>query len=245
MNEIVLAQIYLTQSFMMDQVYPFEWNENSKEDQDLRVKFWTGHNSIGVQTVTSTPLGVSMPLAFKKNEVGKKIWNMSVRPDDIWIVTYPKSGTTMSQELLWQMSRGCDVTSDESKAQLFTRSPFLGFGGLVGPCEETNKNQPRPPFMEDAVAYAETLPSPRIIKSHLPISMLPPKVLETSKVIVMARNVKDACVSFYHHEKLLPHHAYTGTFESYVEFYMKGEVAYGNYWTHIKVRTKNIYRHQG
>jgi len=89
--------------------------------------------------------------------------------------------------------------------------------------------------MKDAISHVETLAGPRIIKCHLPVSMLPPSVLDVSKVIVIARNVKDACVSFYHHEKLLPHHAFTGSLDEFAKFYMKGRASCsGDYWTHLK-----------
>ena len=223
----------------MSEIYPFEWRENSEEDRNHRAKFWTSDNSIGVHHVISSPMEVNMPAFFVKSGVHERIWNLKPREDDIWLVTYPKCGTTMSQELLWQMSRGCNINSEESKTQLFTRSPFLEMGGmrLEGDC--INKNE-RPVYLQDPITYAESLKSPRILKTHLPVSMLPPSVLKTSKVIVVARNVKDACVSFYHHEKLLKHHGWSGSFEDYVEFFMDGKPgAAGNYWVHLKVKTKN------
>ena len=217
----------------MNTEYPFEWNENSKEDQEHRAKFWTGDNSIAVRSVISSPMGVNMPAIFVEDGVHLKIWNMKPRPDDIWIVTYPKCGTTMSQELLWQMSRGCNVTSEESKTNLFKRSPFLEREGLFRiPASQED------PKRLNQIEYAETLPGPRIMKCHLPVSMLPPNVLEVAKVIVVARNVKDACVSFYHHEKLLKHHGWSNSasFDDYAKFYMDGRpIACGNYWTHLKV----------
>jgi hypothetical protein len=225
----------------MEDKYPFEWKENTKEDQDFREKLWTGHNSLAVHTMTSTPMNLNMPITFIQNGIHKEIWNMKPRSDDIWLVTYPKCGTTMGQELLWQMSRGCNVTSEESKTQLFSRSPFLEIGALKGICdckECIDAFDNRPALFKDAVSYAETLPGPRIMKTHLPISMLPASILDISKVIVIARNPKDACVSFYHHEKLLPNHGMSESahFDEFAKLYMKGQPScYGDYWTHLKV----------
>ena len=227
----------------MSETYPFEWRENSEEDQNHRAKFWTSDNSIGVHHVISSPMEVNMPAFFVKSGVHKRIWNLKPREDDIWLVTYPKCGTTMSQELLWQMSRGCNVNSEESKTQLFTRSPFIEMGGMRLEEDCINKNE-RPVYIQDPITYAESLKSPRILKTHLPVSMLPPTVLKTSKVIVVARNVKDACVSFYHHEKLLKHHGWSASFEDYVEFFMDGKPGgCGNYWVHLKVKTNNSCMH--
>ena len=67
-------------------------------------------------------------------------------------------------------------------------------------------------LMHDTIAYVESMPSPRIIKTHLPLDMLPPNLLDTAKVIYVCRNVKDSCVSWFHHEKLLPVHSFPGSF---------------------------------
>ncbi len=89
----------------------------------------------------------------------------------------------------------------------------------------------------DTVAWTEKLKGPRIIKTHLPMAMLPPNLLDVCKVIFVGRNVKDTCVSFFHHEKLLPNQGLDqeADFNKYAEHYMRGEVIYGNYWTHLKV----------
>ena len=45
-------------------------------------------------------------------------------------------------------------------------------------------------------------PSPRFIKTHLPMSLLPPKILDTAKVVYVARDPRDVAVSSFHHSKL-------------------------------------------
>ena len=92
-------------------------------------------------------------------------------------------------------------------------------------------------FMKDTIQYVEEAKSPRIIKTHLPLSMLPPSLLDVSKVVFVARNVKDVCVSFFHMEQLngagLPKDT---SFDDYVKFFMSGRPGvYGNYWNHLKV----------
>lgn len=39
----------------------------------------------------------------------------------------------------------------------------------------------------DSVAWTDKLKGPRIIKSHLPIAMLPPNLLDTAKVLYVGR----------------------------------------------------------
>ena len=45
-----------------------------------------------------------------------------------------------------------------------------------------------------SVQSASNIPSPRVIKTHLPLEFLPTKLLDTCKVIFVGRNPKDACV---------------------------------------------------
>ena len=133
---------------------------------------------------------------------------LEVYEDDIWIVTPPKCGTTWTQEIVWLMKN--DVDTEKAKSNQFYRVPFLELQDIrpkdpevptfPEDLERTNENVAK--FMCHSIEYVRRLPRPRIIKSHLPLSLLPEKLLTTAKVIFVARNVKDMCVSYYHHFKL-------------------------------------------
>ena len=161
-----------------------------------------------------------MPRMFE--EKLKRIKNFKLREDDIWIVTYPKCGTTWTQELVWTLAN--DVDLEKAKMPLYIRSPWI---------------DSLPPFMNengdvlDSVDYISNMKERRIIKSHLPLEFLPDEILEKCKVVYVARNPKDVAVSFYHHQKNIPLHGYLGTFEEFMDFFYKGLLHYGNYWHHI------------
>ena len=112
--------------------YPFVWTETDVAEQEKRASFWTSPNAISVKQMISHPMYLNMPKYFIGEGMHEKIWNMKPRPDDLWIVTYPKSGTTMSAEMLWQLSTGCDVKSKASKRKLTIRCPFVEFSCLGG-----------------------------------------------------------------------------------------------------------------
>ncbi|RXG66885.1 Sulfotransferase 1 family member D1 [Armadillidium vulgare] len=59
---------------------------------------------------------------------------------------------------------------------------------------------------------AELTEDPRIIKTHLPFSLLSPSLLETCKVIYVARDPKDVAVSYCHHSRLFKIHVVSGPF---------------------------------
>jgi len=230
--------------------YPFTWTEISPEEKAERAKMWNGPMSVMVDMVRCDQMNVLMPKTFVEPvHIGQKIWKVKPRPDDIWMVTYPKCGSTLGQELLWQLTTGCDVESAKTKEIVFLRVPFIEMGSLAG-----GKAPPVPSlgdkeiaqrihsFMSDPVEYTEGLEAlaglegPRVIKTHLPVSMLPPEVIKTSKVLVINRSCKDSCTSFFHHEQLLPPHGLDkdAAFDDYAEKYLKGDVMFGDYWQFFK-----------
>ncbi len=66
--------------------------------------------------------------------------------------------------------------------------------------------------------------------------MLPPNLLDVAKVIFVARNPMDCCVSFYHHERLVPKQGFCGTFDQYAELFRNGRNPTGDYFYHLKAR---------
>lgn len=66
-----------------------------------------------------------MPRKFV-NESLEKIKNMKIFDDDIWIVTFPKCGTTWIQEMAWMI--GNDLNYKTSfNTRLDDRFPFLEY----------------------------------------------------------------------------------------------------------------------
>ena len=62
--------------------------------------------------------------------MAEPIWNFTPRKDDIWILTYPKCGTTLTAEILWQIAHGVQLDSEESKIQILMRSPWIEISAI-------------------------------------------------------------------------------------------------------------------
>jgi len=66
-----------------------------------------------------------MPQKFV-NESLKRIKNMEIFEDDVWVVTYPKCGTTWTQEMVWMIGHNLDYKSSFN-TRLDDRFPFLEY----------------------------------------------------------------------------------------------------------------------
>ena len=125
---------------------------------------------------------------------------------------------------------------------MFSRSPFLEMEGMLTQtmieARRTSTNT-EDIIQASSVDYTKKLKSPRVIKSHLPLDMLPPKLLDTCKVIFVCRNPKDCCVSYYHHHLNIPKYGFRGSFGDFAISFLDGSLEYGSYWTMVKV-SKNV-----
>jgi len=68
-----------------------------------------------------------------------------------------------------------------------------------------------------------SVPSPRILNSHLPFNLLPRQLNEKrTKTIVVLRNPKDVAVSWYYQHTGICTYEYDGTFSDFLPLFMEG-----------------------
>lgn len=65
---------------------------------------------------------VVMPKEYEK--YFEAIRNLKVFDDDTWVITYPKCGTTWTQETVWQICNDVDIDG-RGKERLERRFPFV------------------------------------------------------------------------------------------------------------------------
>ncbi|GFT12256.1 sulfotransferase 1C2 [Nephila pilipes] len=129
-------------------------------------------------------------------------------PGDVFIVTYPKCGTTWAQQMLVLIFRQGEPL--ESQKGFNDVSPFMDARGGKS---------------------AEDMPRPNAIKTHLPFRLIPWS--EEAKYIYIARNPKDCCVSYFHHMRNIPHKGFKGNFDEFFEIFMTGKIHYEDYFDHL------------
>ncbi|CAL4067962.1 unnamed protein product, partial [Meganyctiphanes norvegica] len=164
------------------------------------------------------------------------------KSDDVVIMTFPKCGTTWMQEIIWTMRNKLDFDTAKKVALKF-KAPFLDMDSLHPPEEphypeleaDFKKRHPQGDPINDGlyIDIVDNTKSPRTIKTHMPFDLLNQSLPDTCKVVYVARNPRDACVSYYHHARLIKSSGFTGDFNKYLEFWTKDLVVQGPFWQHV------------
>ncbi|XP_075212042.1 luciferin sulfotransferase-like [Lycorma delicatula] len=160
----------------------------------------------------------------------ERLRHFTVRPDDVWVISYPKCGTTWTQEMVWLIGNDCDFALAKNRL-LLQRFPFLEAVSIISQEPEESEDDDNV-LCADTITFADELPSPRYIKSHLPTRLLPQEIwIKKPKIIYVTRDPKDAAVSYYHHHRLW--NGYTGSYETFMEGFLEDKLVYSPFWEHV------------
>ncbi|XP_034046715.1 amine sulfotransferase-like [Thalassophryne amazonica] len=139
--------------------------------------------------------------------------SFEIRDSDIFVVTYPKSGTIWTQQIVISI---CELD-----------------GGL----NHYPSNWTQMPWVEYHKEHENfsNRPSPRLFCSHLVPRLMPLGLKDKkAKMIYVMRNPKDNIVSFYHFSKVMAELETSGSFEDFLEEYLSGKVMGGSWFDHIR-----------
>nr|XP_006123299.1 amine sulfotransferase-like [Pelodiscus sinensis]XP_006123300.1 amine sulfotransferase-like [Pelodiscus sinensis]XP_025040544.1 amine sulfotransferase-like [Pelodiscus sinensis] len=140
--------------------------------------------------------------------------DFEIRDSDVFVVTYPKSGTVWSQNILSLIYHEGHRGGTENIG-LIDRVPWL---------EYNLRN----------VDYVNR-PSPRLFATHLPCNLVPRDLRNRrGKVIYVARNPKDVVVSYFHFSKLAVKLETISDFNIFLETFLAGKVSPGSWLDHIR-----------
>ncbi|XP_068098990.1 sulfotransferase 2B1-like [Hyperolius riggenbachi] len=146
-------------------------------------------------------------LSFAENE-------FEVFDDDVFNITYPKSGTNWMTEILNLIKHDGDPTICQT-VPIYVRSPWLG----------TLR------FMDQM----RNLTRPRIISSHLPYHLLAKSLSKSkAKVVYTIRNPKDVIVSLFYFTKILSLFKANDDFQKCIDGFFEGTDMHGSWFDHIK-----------
>ncbi len=131
------------------------------------------------------------------------------RPDDVFIVTYPKSGTFWLANIVQNIAK---PKGSGNEHILGGTTPIFDFA-----------------TPEQLAEY----PSPRYMLTHFSHTMFPLNQEYQLKYIYLARNPKDVAVSYFHFLSGLKGIEFEVTWDEFIELFMKGNVFYGSQFDHI------------
>ncbi|XP_071498517.1 sulfotransferase 1B1-like [Diadema antillarum] len=153
---------------------------------------------------------------------------LEVRPDDVFIITFPKSGTHWVAEIV-------GLIISDGYSEKVDRSLFSGSIEMIDMDEELPKTreeeEQNPPKLTPFIDIIRKAPSPRTILSHLRRDRFPPDMLKKAKVIYVARNPKDVTSSWFNmlSKKFIP-----TTWEENVLEFFEGRMSFGPWPEHIQ-----------
>ncbi|XP_075718418.1 amine sulfotransferase-like isoform X2 [Rhinoderma darwinii] len=158
--------------------------------------------------------GIYFDAKLTSPEVINDVEHMKIRDHDVFLITYPKSGTVWTQQVL---------------------SLIFNEGHRNG--TEHIDNMTRVPWIEYNINNVdfESRPSPRLFTTHLPYYLMPRDLrFRMGKIIYVARNPKDVMVSFYHFYKMIPNIKHTINWETLIDLYISGTVLGGSWFDHVR-----------
>jgi hydroxyjasmonate sulfotransferase len=142
--------------------------------------------------------------------------NFKPRSDDVILATHPKSGTTWLKALAFAItnrSRYSFADHPLLKQNPQKVVPFIGSHG-------------------GDLDYIETLPSPRLLSTHLPLSLLPPTMsTDGCRIVYLCREPKDAFVSRWHFDNRMTKGGHIPLDEAFTMF-CEGCSPFGPFWNH-------------
>ncbi|XP_011494897.1 PREDICTED: sulfotransferase family cytosolic 1B member 1 [Ceratosolen solmsi marchali] len=180
---------------------------------------------------------------YKYTEQGEGFYKFVSRSSDTWVLSYPRSGTTWVQELVWLIANNMDFDTANTRL-LSERFPFLEFSmfnheELTKEFIEFNKNDPKKQefckeLAKPGYEVLANYPSPRFIKSHFPLSLLPNILKSKCKIVYVSRNPKDVAVSWFKLNQAFKTQGYEGDFMKFWSYFRNDLTAWSPYWEHLK-----------
>jgi sulfotransferase len=136
--------------------------------------------------------------------------------EDLLVVGFPKSGTSWLQVMITNLWDDWNTSGGEKRKVPSLHGRTTGDGRYYG--------------------YADCLEleSPRLMKTHLPVDLMPSAWPDHGKVVHITRNPRDVCVSLFHELRHMQRtdpraEVHIDGFRDHFDLFLAGEVPWGPY----------------
>lgn len=126
---------------------------------------------------------------------------------DIFVISYPKSGTTWVQYIIYEILHG-SATALPTMYEIERIIPYMEHEGAEA---------------------AMCLDPPRVLKCHVPYSLVPKS--PHAKYIYIVRNPYDVAVSYFHFLRNII--SFSLQFDEFLDDFVSGDLIYGEYFDHV------------
>ncbi|XP_062386853.1 amine sulfotransferase-like [Sardina pilchardus] len=158
--------------------------------------------------------GTVYPVDELTTEYIDSLKSFEIRDSDVFVVTFPKSGTVWTQRIITLIYE--EDFPDQADQISYLRMPWLE-------------------YMQKGADYT-TRPSPRLFCSHLHPHLMPRGLQQgRGKVIYVMRNPKDAMVSYFHYAKFMKKRLDSPPdYDDMLEKFLSGWMVGGCWFDHVK-----------
>jgi hypothetical protein len=185
----------------------------------------------------------------------------TLRPDDVVVSTYPKCGTTWTEQVVLLLLNGGNPSvlnpADKNSFNAETKVGKIWLEAMI----DSERGHSGGEFQRIELRDFVALPSPRLIKTHNPVELFcggdngegeppppapsgPPPPCGGARVVYVSRNPMDACVSSYYHA-FNPHKS-GWPFDAWAAVWLAGCCAFGDWfsvtkgWHQLSTRFENV-----
>ncbi|XP_064088778.1 sulfotransferase 1E1-like [Macrobrachium nipponense] len=222
---------------MSSQELPIKFEELSEEElSKMTIRRASGEKRL----VRCSPGGILLPFTFVR--LARNFHDFEFGSEDVVVATFPKSGTVWMGEILWAMTHFDSLATMETSA-INARSYFFDLDFLHPP-SSSDYSPLIAAFQEKCPGHqvdegimlqlAKADERRRVIKTHLQFHFFNDSLLSKSKVVYVARNPKDACVSLHYFLSQKLDTVVEGGFPATAESFMKNSMTFAPYWGHLQ-----------